>query len=211
VSEKKLLIATGNKHKAQEIEEILRKALPDFELKTVLASYFQEVREPEENGVTFLENALIKAHHYARSTGLLALADDSGLVIDALEGRPGVHSARYADTPQTRIDLVLKELEGIEPAQRTARFVCVAALADPGGNVTFCEGKIEGWISRTPRGEGGFGYDPIFVPASEITSPGEIDSARTLAQFTAQEKNSISHRGRAMERIAESIPLQVFR
>ncbi len=199
-----LLSATGNRNKIEEFAAILRRLLPDLPLKVLCAADFPEVREPEETGSTFLENALIKAHHYARSTGRLSLADDSGLVVDALEGRPGVRSARYAETPQGRIDRVLHEMEEIEPELRRARFVCVAALADAQGSALSREGIIEGWIAGTRRGEGGFGYDPIFVPADQAGLPELLDAptTRTLAQYSSEEKNSISHRARALESLA---------
>lgn len=193
---KPLLIATGNRHKAEEIGAILRAALPGFEPTILSLADFPGVEEAEETAETFLENALIKAHHYSRATGEIALADDSGLVVDALEGRPGVRSARYAETNDGRIARVLAEMKGVEPARRSARFVCVAALALPGGDTLAREGRIEGSIAEAPRGAGGFGYDPIFIPC-------DLPGGRTLAEITAEEKNVISHRGAAIRLIAQ--------
>jgi XTP/dITP diphosphohydrolase len=210
-----LLLATGNKHKAAEMEAILRRLLPEVPFEIVTAAEFPQIPEPEETGTTFIENAVQKARYYAKASGMLALADDSGLVVDALEGRPGIFSARYASTPQGRIDRVLTELRQALEADanqstgehgRRARFICGAALADPSGEAVAEEGRTEGWITFHPRGDQGFGYDPIFVPWAEFSSTEWIDrKARTLAQFSADEKNHISHRARALHEIAASL------
>jgi XTP/dITP diphosphohydrolase len=202
---KEILIATGNRHKAEEIRAILSHHLTE---PIVLFSTldFPGAGQVEENGATFLENAIIKARHYARATGKTALADDSGLLIDTLDGRPGVLSARYAPTPQARIARVLEEMRDVPAERRSARFVCVAARARPGGDVATREGRVEGWIAFEPRGTGGFGYDPIFIPAREI--PGDrisdetLRAAKTLAEYAPEEKNRISHRGKAVAAIA---------
>lgn len=195
-----LVIATGNPHKVLEIESILRGRLADLPFAIVSGLKYAAAGEPEESGATFVENALIKARHYARASGELALADDSGLVVDALDGRPGLVSARYAPTARGRIERVLAELNGVEPVRRTARFVCAMALADPAGNSLTGEGRVEGRITDAPRGDGGFGYDPIFVPGSEPRLGG-----RTLAEFEDEEKNRISHRSRAIEAVAAGL------
>jgi XTP/dITP diphosphohydrolase len=147
----------------------------------------------EETGTTFAENAILKAREYAQAANMLALADDSGLEIDALGGAPGVYSARFAgyETPYTeRFRLIFERLQDVPPAERTARFRCAIALAEPSGFVRVVEGTIEGVIADSARGEHGFGYDPIFlVPESGLTT----------AEMSPAEKNRLSHRGRAAE------------
>ena len=216
----RLLLATRNAHKVEEISLILRRLLPDLVFQILSALDFPEASEPEETGSTFEENARIKARYYADKTGILALADDSGLVVDALEGRPGVRSARYADTAELRIERVLKEVRGVEAPGRTARFVCAATLGNPAGEVVTRQGILEGWIAEAPRGTMGFGYDPIFVPSGDSihrplmagessgsggSSPEMRIQARTLADYSLDEKNSISHRARAIEALAATI------
>lgn len=208
---KELLIATGNAHKVEEIRAILAPHLGGMELVILTPRDCESPPEPEETADSFIENALIKAHYYARTTGKLALADDSGLVVDALGGAPGVKSARYAETNEGRIARVLDEMKDVEAEMRRARFVCVAALARTNGDCEIRQGTVEGWIAFEPRGAGGFGYDPIFVPAEQFAATPEmmtrelLSSARTLADYSAQEKNLISHRGRAMVAMAEAI------
>lgn len=192
-----LLLATGNPHKVDEISAILHDALPGADFRLVSASDFPAIAEPEETGETFQENALLKARYWARATGHLALADDSGLVVDALDGRPGVYSARYDATEEKRNERVLHELGDTAPENRTARFICVAAIADPAGGARWTEGRIEGRIAPAPAGAGGFGYDPIFEP---LHADGQ--SRRTLAEYSSDEKNRISHRGRAFAALA---------
>lgn len=203
-SETLIVLATGNPHKVVEISEILDGALERPGVRFVAASVFSGIEEPEETGETFEENAVLKARYWARATGHLALADDSGLVVDALDGRPGVRSARYDSTSRRRNDRVLRELKGVAPERRTARFVCVAALADPEGNAVSEEGRIEGWIIDAPRGEGGFGYDPIFEPET-----GGKREGRTLAEYSSEEKHAVSHRGRAFAALAPRIAAAV--
>jgi XTP/dITP diphosphohydrolase len=161
--------------------------------------------EPVEDGLTFETNALIKARHAARATGLPALADDSGLEVDALGGAPGVRTRRYAGPDATDEDnnaKLLRELAGIPPERRGGRYVCVLALAlpdesAPGGlRVITRRGTSRGRIALEPRGRGGFGYDPIFEPGRERTG------ARTFAQYSPAEKDAISHRGRAARRMS---------
>ena len=184
-----LLLATTNKHKLEEFQTILQD-LP-FQLLTLRDVHID--MDVEETGSTFAENAILKAQTYARTANMLALADDSGLEIDALGGAPGIYSARFAgyDTPYAeRFPLILSQLQTVPPSQRTARYRCVIALAEPSGYTRVVEGTVEGMIADEPRGEHGFGYDPIFfVPGF----------GRTMAEMTAEEKHRISHRGRAAE------------
>jgi len=188
----KLVIATNNPGKLREFRELLDGC--GFELTTpaVLGVPF----EPEETGSTFEENATIKAVEAARATGLPALADDSGLEVDHLGGRPGIFSARYAGdgrtdpslTDEQRAGAVLDELRGVPDGQRSARFRCVIAVATPAGRVRTVEGVFEGRIAHEARGTGGFGYDPIFlVPELGVTS----------AELPPERKNAMSHRGEA--------------
>ena len=200
---RQLLVATGNRHKLGELSAMLQGWLEVVDLELVCAADFPEVAEPAENAETFEENALIKARAYCAATGLVTLADDSGLVIDALVGRPGVRSARYAETPAARIERVLREMQHVPEAQRTARFVCAMALCAPGVELTRC-GTVEGVIVRAERGEGGFGYDPIFEVRDDGSGVTQ-HAGRTLAELDEQVKNQISHRGRAMVAIREEL------
>jgi XTP/dITP diphosphohydrolase len=199
-SETLIVLATGNPHKVVEISEILAAAGGLSGVRLVAASGYAGIDEPEETGSTFAENALLKARYWAKATGQLALADDSGIVVDALGGRPGVHSARYDSTSERRNQKLLAELRDVPPAKRAARFVCVAAIADPQGCGLCEEGRIEGWITDTPRGTDGFGYDPVFEPAM-----GSARAGRTLAEYSAAEKNEVSHRGRAFTSLAPRV------
>ena len=182
-----LLIATRNAHKLQEIREML----PGVEILGTDA--YPEVPDPEEDGETFEANAAIKAIAWAKATGLTALADDSGLEVDALGGAPGIHSARYAgahgDTAANNAKL-LRELEGVAPAERTARFVCALALAQPDGSVQTLRGTCEGSILESGAGAKGFGYDPLFVPEGYTESFGVLPESV---------KATISHRARAFQ------------
>lgn len=182
-----ILVATTNPGKLREYQEIFA-GLP-LHLTTLTEQGID--LEVEETGATFTENALLKAHAYAKASGLLTLADDSGLEIDALGGEPGVHSARWptSDTPYAeRFKIIFARLAGLPPEQRAARFRCVIALARPDGWATTVEGVVEGRIADEPRGTNGFGYDPIFLyPAL----------GRTTAELPPEEKHRISHRGRA--------------
>lgn len=186
---KDLLLATNNLKKLKEIRQLLGDAYPG---KILCASDFAHLPDPDETGTTFEENARLKANYYAMHTGLIALADDSGLVVDALDGRPGVYSARYAPTDGERIARLLGELANVPEGARAARFVCAMCLAGPEAIVAEVQGMLEGRIGHVPHGEYGFGYDPIFLVQ---------DSDRTLAELNAEEKNSISHRGVAMKKI----------
>jgi XTP/dITP diphosphohydrolase len=192
----RLLLATSNPHKVDELGAILAHLLPDWHLALSGAADFPAIAPPEETGDTFEANARLKARFYADHTGLLTLADDSGLVVDALAGRPGVQSARYAPTTAARIERVLRELDDVPADRRAARFVCCAALADPGGGETVRSGTVEGRINLAPLGAEGFGYDPIF----ELPEPPY--AGLTLAQVPAAAKNQLSHRYRALAALA---------
>ncbi|HZB43982.1 MAG TPA: RdgB/HAM1 family non-canonical purine NTP pyrophosphatase, partial [Pyrinomonadaceae bacterium] len=169
-----LLVATNNAGKVRELSQLLS----DFPLRLRLLGEFSNVAEAEETGETFAENATIKALHYSAHTRLLTLSDDSGLVVDALGGAPGVRSARYAGREATyaeRMSKLLGELDATGDAERRARFVCVIAVADPSaGTLHTFEGACEGRIARAPRGTGGFGYDPIFIPDGHDRTFGEL-------------------------------------
>ncbi len=183
----KLVLASDNAHKLTEFRELF--AGMDVELISKAESGFAE--EVEENGSTFEENSYIKAEAVMRATGLPAVADDSGLCVDALGGDPGVRSARYtgdhADSDADRYNLVLKNMEGVE--NRAARFVSALCCVFPNGDVIRARGECPGRILGAPRGDRGFGYDPIFQPEGY---------ERSMAELTMEEKNAISHRGRAL-------------
>ena len=187
----RLLVATHNKGKLREYKALLQD-LP------VTLTYLDEVgihEDVPETGKTFAENAIQKARAYAAMSGLLTLADDSGLEVDALGGAPGVHSVRYAGpgaTDEDRIQKLLRELDGVPPDKRTARFRCVIAVATPEGQVYTADGAVEGVIIDTPRGSHGFGYDPVFFLP---------ERGKTMAELPPEEKNRISHRARAAEAI----------
>lgn len=189
MSRRTLVLATRNPHKVDE----MRALLADLDIELVGLDAFANAPEPEETGETFSENAQIKAASAARATDLPALADDSGICIDALGGRPGVRSARWAGPgsgAQEWIARTLTEMMGVPDARRTARYVCVLALAAPDGRILGeAEGIFEGRIAHAPRGAGGFGYDPIFLLP---------DGSRTAAELTPDEKNALSHRGKAV-------------
>lgn len=192
---RRLVLATHNPHKVREILAILG-SLP-YEILS--PADFPQVAEPDETGTTLEENAILKARAIYDATGLWALADDSGLEIDYLDGAPGVYSARFAGPGCTFADnnaKVLRLLEGIPNSQRTARFRCVAALALDGGAVEVFHGVSEGIITATVIGEAGFGYDPIFY------SP---ELGCTFAEASADAKNRVSHRGRAFRLVTNRL------
>ena len=184
----KFIVATFNRDKAAELHALL--ALPDVEL--VPLADWPGAKAPEETGETLLENARIKARAAVALTGLPAIADDTGLEVDALNGAPGVHAAYFAGRDATYADNVaklLRELEGVPPEERTARFRTVCVAAWPDGMEMSADGVLTGTIADAPRGTNGFGYDPVFVPKGET---------RTYAELTDAEKNAISHRARAV-------------
>ena len=188
-----LVLATGNLNKQKEIMAVLS----DLPITVRNQSEFGPVPEIIEDGETCEANAVKKATIIAKHTGRLTLADDTGLEVEALEGAPGVYAARYAGENATYNDncqKLLKELQGVPLDNRNARFVTVIAIARPSGSVEVVEGELEGKISETPSGTGGFGYDPVFIVP---------ELGKTLAQITLEEKNQISHRGRALAKIKD--------
>ena len=189
----KLLIATHNPGKVREY----RALLADLPLEVTYLDAEGITLEVDETGATFAENAILKARAYAATSGLLTWADDSGLEVDALHGAPGVYSARYgapaARSDADRVRYLLDKLVGVKEADRTARFRCVVALATPAGEVRTVYGACEGRIATAPRGENGFGYDPVFLVA-------EYDYTVTLAELEPAVKNQISHRARASQK-----------
>jgi XTP/dITP diphosphohydrolase len=190
----RIVLATRNAGKITELRAILAEAGLAHEL--VGAEEFPEVPDVKETGVTFAENALLKAHALARATGLPAVADDSGLCVDVLNGAPGIFSARWAGRhgdDRANLDLLLAQLSDIAEEHRAAHFACAAALALPDGTERVVEGRLEGTLRFAPAGSGGFGYDPILQPLGET---------RTCAELTPDEKNAISHRGKAFRELA---------
>ncbi len=184
------MLATRNAHKVRELEPLLA----PHEL-TLLP---EEVELPRETGETFADNALIKARAAARATGRPAVADDSGIAAAALDGRPGVRSARYAGEDATDEENLAKLLEEVPPTGDTrVAYECVLAYVDTEGELT-AEGSCEGELTHEPRGDGGFGYDPAFVPA-------DLADGRTMAELAPDEKDAISHRGRAARALAERL------
>lgn len=193
--EERLVVASLNRAKAREIARILCDEELDFEV--VSLADFPELSLPPETGATFAANAVAKARHVAEATGLSAIADDSGLEVDALGGEPGIRSARFSGegaTDEDRYRKVLCLMEDVPDDRRGARFQCAAAFAAPEGDELLAEGVCEGRIAGEAAGTGGFGYDPIFVPDGHEC---------TMAQLTAEEKHAISHRGRALRRLAK--------
>lgn len=188
---REVVIATRNPGKLREIASILA-PLP---VKFLSLKDFPEIQELVEEGSTFAENAGMKARTIARLTGRLAIADDSGLAVQALEGRPGVFSSRYAGekaTDQERCQKLLNEMAAVPEGRRQATFVCAVAVANPAGKMQVVQGECQGHISLAPRGKHGFGYDPIFfVP----------EYGKTMAELEPEVKNHISHRARALEKL----------
>jgi non-canonical purine NTP pyrophosphatase (RdgB/HAM1 family) len=193
----KLLIATRNRGKAMEIRALLGLEMQK-NVEVLTLPDLPAGNEPREKGKTFAENARIKALHYAKEHNILCIADDSGLAVEALGGRPGVHSARYAGeeaTDEKNIALLLEELN-LRPKPWNAAFLCVAAAALPGRMIAEDTGRVDGEIVSVPRGDNGFGYDPVFRVKG---------SSKTMAEHTTEEKNRISHRGQAVRRIIEEL------
>ena len=189
-----LLVATKNAGKVKELNALLA----DLPLKLRSLDEFPNIVEAEENGVTFAENAVLKAQSYARQTGLETLADDSGLEVEALGGKPGVFSARYAGEnagDAERIKKLLRELDETKDSERRARFVCAMAISNPEGEIKFlAEGACDGRISPAAKGTNGFGYDPVFVPEGYEQTFGELPDPI---------KRRISHRARAVKKIIQ--------
>jgi len=190
----RLLLATNNPGKVAEYRHLLAELPMDL----VTPTQARIEGEPEETGATFEENALLKARYYSERSGLLTLADDSGLEVDALNGGPGVYSARYGGpgiSDSDRVNKLLKALEGVPWERRTARFRCVITIVWPSGVSELFEGRCDGKIAQAASGSGGFGYDPIFyIPMLR----------KTMAELTAEEKNRISHRGRAARKVLKA-------
>lgn len=187
------VLATANVHKAEEMRAVLGP------LGIQLLARPDDVADVEETGDTLKENALLKARALVDATGLAAIADDTGLFVDALGGRPGVRSSRYAGEGASYDDNVTKLLRELDdvPEARFARFVTVIAVAYPDGTSRCVEGRLDGVITRTRAGDQGFGYDPVFAPSEA--------GGRTLAELTPQEKNELSHRGRALRALREEL------
>jgi len=191
----RILVASGNRKKAAEIAAILA-AGGGGDLEVLTLADIQGVESPEETGSTFLENARIKARAAAAASGLPALADDSGLCVDALGGAPGVLSARYAEGGDgARCAKLLLAMRDVPPGSRGARFTCAAVLALPDWREVSAEGTCEGEIALAPRGGNGFGYDPVFL----------LPDGRTMAELSHGEKAEISHRGRALRALTPQI------
>ncbi|MBI9016135.1 MAG: XTP/dITP diphosphatase [Phycisphaerae bacterium] len=194
----KIVIATSNKGKAAEFARMLK----GLDIQILSLADFDDVSDVEENGSTFAENAFIKASTYAKELNCYAIADDSGLQVDALDLAPGIYSARYAGDDSPDRDLannskLLKELAEVPQEQRRARFCCSLCLADPDGNAVICtEGFVKGEIIDNPRGDKGFGYDPLFYIK-------EYD--KTAAELEPDIKNKISHRGQAIKLLLEQL------
>lgn len=202
----RLVLATRNEHKVVELRELLadvardRGLDVDLEKAVVGAAAFEGLEDVVENGDSFTANALLKAHAVCEATGLASLADDSGLAVDILGGSPGIFSARWSgklDRPRAQqdranLELLLSQLSDVLDEHRAAGFVCAAALVTPSGEEHVEMGHVRGVLARQPRGQNGFGYDPIL----------ELPDGRTLAQLASEEKNAISHRGNAMRAIA---------
>lgn len=201
----RLVLATHNKGKLRELRELLRGQVPGLDVDTqVVDAAAAGAPDVVETGVTFAENSLLKARAVAAATGLVAIADDSGLAVDVMGGAPGIFSARWSGRhgdDEANLNLLLGQLSDVPDQHRGAAFVCAAALAVPGAEGEDTRevveyGQLEGVLLREPRGEGGFGYDPILQPAGE---------ERSCAELSAEEKNAISHRGKAFRALLPAI------
>ena len=196
---RQIVLATRNAHKVTELHTILADVIGELDLEILGMGEFPDIEDVVESGVTFAANATIKAIAAAQATGLAALADDSGLAVDVLGGAPGVFSARWAGThgqDRANIGLLLGQLSDVPDEHRSAAFVCAAALALPDGTVVVREGRMPGMLAREPRGDNGFGYDPILVLEGD---------SRTSAEISFEEKNAISHRGKAFRALAADL------
>ena len=192
----RVVLASNNKGKVREFGEVLA----DFHMEIVPQSAF-DVPEAEETGLTFVENAILKARNAAARAGLPAIADDSGIEVDALRGAPGIRSARFAGpgaSDQANLDKLLAELDGVPEERRGARFQCLVVYLEHAEDPTpiICQGTWEGRIAREPRGENGFGYDPAFLVTGHD---------RTAAELPAEQKNAISHRGQALRKLVVAL------
>ena len=192
----RIVLSTRNQGKIAELNAMLK----DFGVEALGLDHFPEIPEIEENGLTFQENALLKAETVNQATGLIAVADDSGLEVDALDGAPGVFSARYSGlqaTDEQNNTKLLNELKNIPPDKRSARFRCVIAAVGPKREPIIAQGTWEGVIATTPAGKNGFGYDPLFF---------DPDLGQTAAQMDKSTKNSRSHRGKALRNLLLAWP-----
>jgi XTP/dITP diphosphohydrolase len=194
----KFVLATRNSHKAEELKRILEELALDCELVTV--ADFPDAPEVEETESTFEGNALLKARALAKFTGLAAIADDSGICVAALDGNPGVLSARWSgateNVDKANLDLVLEQTKDVAPDKRGAKFVCAAVVVFPDGKELVSIGEMAGSLLTAPIGENGFGYDPIFVPEG---------FTKTTAEMSGAEKDAISHRGKALNQLAHQM------
>ena len=192
----KVVLASKNRHKLEEISKITEK----FDIELVLQSELGVDIDVEETGTTFEENSFLKADAVMKATGLPALADDSGIAVDALNGEPGVYSARYGFDESLddwgRVQLLLKNTEHVPDEKRQAQFVCVITMVTPEGKTIQARGEVHGYLTREPAGEGGFGYDPIFYYPP---------FGKTLAEVPAEEKNEVSHRANALKLFYEKM------
>lgn len=193
----KVLIATSNLGKVKEIQD----ALQDLNLEFKTLSDFPKINPPEEIGKSFLENALLKAKYYAEHTGLITLADDSGLEVFSLEGQPGIYSSRFAGekaTDEENIEKLLEVMKDIPDEKREAQFVCVIVCYAPSGKYIYTQGIWKGKIAFSPKGNKGFGYDPIFLVK-------EYDYQKSAAELPLEMKNQLSHRGKALKALKEKL------
>ncbi|WP_193118295.1 RdgB/HAM1 family non-canonical purine NTP pyrophosphatase [Brachybacterium tyrofermentans] len=195
----RIILASHNLKKLHELQRIMTAAVPGLAAESIVSSAGIELPDVVEDAVTFEGNALLKAHSAAAATGLLAVADDSGLAVDVLGGSPGIFSARWSGAhgdDEANNDLLLAQLSDVPDAHRAARFVCAAALVAPDGTEVVERGEMTGHLLRERHGEGGFGYDPLFRPDGQ---------ARTAAELSPEEKDAISHRGTAFRAIAKHV------
>lgn len=194
----KLVLATRNQGKIAEFRRILEELAPE-QIDLIGLDQFPHLVDVDETGSTFEENSLLKARYTSEATGLPAIADDSGLCIDALNGDPGIYSARWAGThgdDRANLEKVLDQLKDVPDENRTAYFICVAALVLPDGRQQVAEGRFEGHILHAPVGNNGFGYDPIFQP---------LGMSISSAQMSAEEKDLVSHRGKSLRLLAPHV------
>lgn len=191
------LLATRNAGKVREMQRLFAEAGMDAEVIGLDA--FPHLEDVEETGATFEENALLKARYAAKESGVPAIADDSGICVDALNGMPGIYSARWSGAhgnDRANLELLLSQISHVPPERRTAQFRCAVALVYPDGRELVVEGRMDGRVIDAPRGDGGFGYDPIFCADG---------SDRTSAELTPAEKDAVSHRGKAMRALIQQL------
>ncbi|MEY3857188.1 MAG: hypothetical protein RLZZ193_837 [Actinomycetota bacterium] len=194
----KLVLATRNQGKIEEFRRILEELAPG-QIDLIGVDQFPHLVDVDETGSTFEENSLLKARYTSEATGLPAIADDSGLCVDALNGDPGIYSARWAGThgdDRANLEKVLEQLKDVPDENRTAYFICVASLVLPDGRQKVAEGRFEGHILHAPVGNNGFGYDPIFQP---------LGMSISSAQMSAEEKDLVSHRGKSLRSLAPHV------